>query len=229
MLLASRMGIPFALVVLTVIAAQAPGPTEAVVPAAAAAAARGLPPPPAAVAPDGAPLFTDDFRTLDSWQTDREGVWSVADGVLCGHLPDGRQQRSFLVTGSDDWQDYAVDVDVCQVRGVDKGVAVCVRGGRGVAVDLRGGGYQDVLLYRQEVPLGSAKVANADSAWHHLRVETRGARYGVRVNGARVLERRDPLRSMRRGRVALVAYTGGHGECAVLYANLFVTRLAPAR
>ena len=104
-----------------------------------------------------------------------------------------------------------------------------MRGGRGVAVDLRGGEYQDVLLYRQQVPLGSAKVANADRAWHHLRVEARGARFTVLVNGVRVLERRDPLGSMRRGRIALVAYTGGHGECAVFYANVVVTRLEPAR
>ena len=188
-----------------------------------------VPPPPPALAPDDDRLFTEDFRTLDAWQADRDGVWSVEDGILCGRLPDGKQERSFLFAGSEDWQDYAVDLDLCQVRGVDKGVAVCVRGGRGVAVDLRGGEYQDVLLYRQRVPLGSAKLANADRAWHHLRVEARGSRFAVLVNGVRVLERRDPLASMRRGRIALVAYTGGHGECAVFYANVAVTRLQPAR
>ena len=174
-------------------------------------------------------LFAEDFRTLDAWQADRDSVWSVEDGVLCGRLPDGKQERSFLFAGSEDWQDYAVDLDLCQVRGVDKGMAVCVRGGRGVAVDLRGGEYQDVLLYRQQLPLGSAKAANADRAWHHLRVEARGARFTVLVNGVRVLERRDPLGSTRRGRIALATYTGGHGEGAVFYANVVVTRLKPGR
>jgi hypothetical protein len=197
--------------------------------AAAAAALPAPPPPPAPTAVPGEVLFADDFRTLDAWQSDRDSVWSVEDGVLCGRLPDGRQERSFLFSGSEDWRDYAVDLDLCQVRGVDKGVAVCVRDRRGVAVDLRGGGYQDVLLYRRQVPLGRADAANADRAWHHLRVEARGARFTVLVDGARVLERRDPLGSMRRGRIALAAYTGGQGECAVFYANLLVTRLEPVK
>jgi hypothetical protein len=207
------------------------GPAAPAVVTAGTAAAPALPPgppPPGAVASSADRLFTEDFRTLDAWQADRDSVWSVEDGVLCGRLPDGKQERSFLFAGSEDWQDYAVDLDLCQVRGVDKGVAVCVRGSRGIAVDLRGGEYQDVLLYRQQVPLGSAKLPNADRAWHHLRVEARGARFTVRVNGVLVLERRDPLGSMRRGRIALVAYTGGHGECAVFYANVRVTRLEPA-
>jgi hypothetical protein len=195
---------------------------------AAATAPPATPPPPDTLASSAELLFREDFRTLDAWQADRDSVWSVEDGVLCGRLPDGKQERSFLFAGSEDWQDYALDLDLCQVRGVDKGVAVCVRGGRGVAVDLRGGEYQDVLLYRQQLPLGSAKQANPDRVWHHLRVETRGARYTVLVNGVRALDRRDPLSAMRRGRIALVAYTGGHGECAVFYANVRVTRLRPS-
>jgi hypothetical protein len=220
MLLVTRLFFPLALLLLATGTADTPRPGQA---------PPAIPPPPRATAPAGTVLFSDDFRTLDAWQPDREGVWSVADGVLRGRPPEGKQERSVLVAGADDWQDYAVDVDVCQVLGVDKGVAVCVSGGHGVALDLRGGSYQDALLYRQDVRLGNAKVANADSVWHHLRIETRGARYTVLVNGARVLERSDPLRVMRRGRIALATYNGGHGESAVLYANLFVTRLEPAR
>jgi hypothetical protein len=220
---AQRIGIPVALLLMAL------GGPAGSAPADPSETTSAMPPPPAAVAPSGEVLFTDDFRTLDAWQADRDSVWSVEDGVLCGRLPDGRQERSFLFAGSEDWQDYAVDLDLCQVRGVDKGVAVCVRGGRGIAVDLRGGEYQDVLLYRQQMPLGKARLPNADRVWHHLRVEARGARFTVLVNGIRVLQRRDPLGSMRRGRIALVAYTGGQGECAVFYANVAVTRLEPVK
>ena len=212
-----RLGLPAALLL-----AARGGPA-----AAAPATLPAVPPPPGNTAVSGDVLFTEDFRTLDAWQADRDSVWSVEDGVLCGRLPDGKQERSFLFAGSEDWQDYAVDLDLCQVRGVDKGVAVCVRDRRGGAADLRGGEYQDVLLYRQQLPLGHARAVNADRVWHHLRVEARGAWFTVQVNGTRVLERRDPLGSMRRGRIALVAYTGGHGECAVFYANVVVTRLEP--
>jgi hypothetical protein len=225
---AQRIGVTFCFLLA---ALGGPAATRAVAGSGNEAPAAPLAPPPAppAMAVQGDTLFTEDFRTLDAWQADRDSVWSVEDGVLCGRLPDGKQERSFLFAGSEDWQDYAVDLDLCQVRGVDKGLAVCVRGGRGVAVDLRGGEYQDLLLYRQQVPLGRAQAANADRAWHHLRVEARGARFAVLVNGIRVLERRDPLGSMRRGRIALVAYTGGHGECAVFYANVAVTRLEPTQ
>jgi len=212
-----RFGLPAALL-LTALggsAAAAPDPLPAV------------PPPPARTAVSGEVLFQEDFRTLDAWQADRDSVWSVEGGVLCGHLPDGKQKRSFLFAGSEDWRDYAVDLDLCQVRGVDKGVGVCVRGQQGVAADLRGGEYQDVLLYRQQLPLGRAAAANPDRAWNHLRMETHGTRYTVWVNGARVLDRRDRLGSMGRGGIALAAYTGGEGECAVFYANLVVTRLEP--
>ena len=213
-----RLGLPAAILL-----AALGGPA-----AAAPVAPTVAPPAPVRQAAAGEVLFSEDFRTMDAWQADRDSVWSVEDGVLCGHLPDGRQERSFLFAGSEEWQDYAVDLDLCQVRGVDKGLAVCVRNRHGVAADLRGGEYQDLLLYRQQVPLGRARVANADRAWHHLRVEARGARFTVWVDGARVLERRDPLGSMRRGRIALAAYTGGHGECAVFYANVVVTRIVPA-
>jgi hypothetical protein len=183
------------------------------------------PPPPRAAPPAGTVLFTDRFLTLDAWQPDRDSVWTVEDSVLCGRLPDEKQKRSFLSAGSEEWRDYAVDLDLCQLRGVDKGIVVRARGGRGIGVDLRGGDYQDVLLYRQNLPLGRAKVPNADRAWHHLRVEARGSRYSIFVDGAAVLDRRDPLGSGRRGRIALVAYTGGHGECSVQYANVVVTKL----
>jgi len=218
MIRSRRLGLPAALLL-----AALGGPA-----AGAPATLPAVPPPPGKTAASGEVLFTEDFRTLDAWQADRDSVWSVEDGVLCGRLPDGKQERSFLFAGSEDWQDYAVDLDLCQVRGVDKGVAVCVRNRRGVAADLRGGEYQDVLLYHQQLPLGRARALNADRVWHHLRIEARGARFAVWVNGVRVLERRDPLGSMTRGRIALAAYTGGHGECAVFYANLVVTRLKPA-
>jgi hypothetical protein len=219
MISAQRLGLPA-----VILLAALGGPVGS-----ATATLPTVPPPPGDAKVSGEAIFMEDFRTLDAWRADRDSVWSVEDGVLCGRLPDGKQERSFLIAGSEDWQDYALDLDLCQVRGVDKGVAVCMRGGRGIGVDLRGGEYQDVLLYRQQAPLGSAKLPNADRTWRPLRVETRGARFAVLVNGVRVLERRDPLGSMRRGRIALAAYTGGHGECVVCYANVKVTRFEPTQ
>src|SRR5213593_1089848 len=96
------------------------------------------PPSPRPVRPTGEVLFADDFSDgdLQGWKADRLGVWSVRRGVLRGDLPDERQLHSFLYAGSPDWTDYAVDVDACGMRGVDKGVAVrAVEGLSGIVVD----------------------------------------------------------------------------------------------
>ncbi|HEY3214998.1 MAG TPA: DUF1080 domain-containing protein [Candidatus Eisenbacteria bacterium] len=178
--------------------------------------------------PAGTVLFADDFNAgdLKGWAMDRIGVWSVRRGSLRADLPDRKQQRSFLYAGSQEWTDYAVDLDVCMMRGVDKGVVVRVEGDAGIGVDLRGPGYQDVLLQRREWPLDKARVVNANGVWHHLRVEARGHRYRVWVNGALLLDRDDSRQARPRGRIALAAYTGGVGECTVYYDNVLVTALA---
>ncbi|HYM82047.1 MAG TPA: family 16 glycoside hydrolase [Candidatus Limnocylindria bacterium] len=177
--------------------------------------------------PVGRVLFSDDFgdRSLAGWSADRDGVWLPRNGALRAELPDRKQQHSFLYAGSETWTDYAVELDVCGMRGVDKGLAVRVQGESGIGVDLRGPGYQDVLLHRSQWPMGKAGVHNANAVWHHLRVEAKGHRYRVWVNGTLVLDRTDARRSRSKGRFALAAYTGGIGECTVYYDNVIVTAL----
>ena len=177
--------------------------------------------------PAGA-LFADDFSkpALAGWSADQDGVWKVSNGTVRAHLPDKTHQRSFLRTGGIGWTDYAVDVDVCMTRGVDKGVAVRVNDDEGIGVDLRGEGYDDVLVQRGWSRIGKASVANRNGRWHHLRVEARGPIYRVLVNGRVVLEAEDGDRL--RGGIALAAYTGGLGKCTVYYDNVVVTPLGDA-
>lgn len=183
------------------------------------------PPAPRLAAPLNA-LFVEDFSgDLSRWSADREGVWKISGGALRAELPDLKQERSFIKAGNIEWTDYAVDLDVCMTRGVDKGVAVRVEGEQAIAVDLRGPGYQDVLLQRREWPLGRGQVANANGVWHHIRVEARGHLYKVFVNGELEIEREDGRKSRTHGRIALPAYTGGGGECTVFYDNVVVTPL----
>ena len=182
--------------------------------------------PPPSPAPSNAVVMAERFQNLDAWRPDREGVWLVERGILLAQLPDKPQERSLIYTGSADWRDYAVDLDVLQLRGADKGLVVRVGGDVGIGVDLRGGEYQDVLVYRRELPLGHAQAPNPDRQWHHLRVEARGSRYSVLVDGRLVLRCHDKLPGARHGRIALAAYTGGKGACSVYYANVVVTSLA---
>jgi hypothetical protein len=92
-------------------------------------------------------------------------------------------------------------------------------------VDLRGPGYQDVLIQHREWPMGRARATNANTVWQHLRVEVVGNRYRVYVNGDLVLEATDKKHHRMNGRIALSAYTGGSGECLVYYDHVVVTAL----
>ena len=172
-------------------------------------------------------LFADDFSTsaLGAWTPDRAGVWSVRRGLLRADLPDQKQLRSLLYAGDTSWTDIAVDLDVCMMRGVDKGVVVRVQGETGIGVDLRGGSYQDVLMYHREWPLGRRSSTNANGTWNHIRLEARGSRFTVFVNGELKIDRSDVKNAPAKGRIALPAYTGGVGLCTVYYDNVVVTAL----
>ena len=187
-----------------------------------------LPPTPKFAPPQNGVLFASDFSDgLRGWVPDRDSVWTVRRGALRADLPDGKQIRSFIFAGSASWTDYAVDVDVLGARGVDKGLAVRVEDESGIVVDLRGPGYQDVLLHRREWKMGQADVQNANGMWHHIRIEARGSRYRVFVDQALLIDKEDPRNARPRGRIALAAYTGGSGECTVYYDNVVVTSLVP--
>ena len=183
--------------------------------------------PPRMNKPEQGALFADDFSsgTLKGWTPDRLKVWSVTRGMLRADLPDQKQLRSLIYAGDTAWTDIAVDVDVCMMRGVDKGVVVRVQGEWGMGVDLRGGSYQDVLMYLREWPMGRAGATNANGTWNHLRVEARADRFRVFVNGELKIDRPDVRNARRSGRIALPAYTGGVGQCTVYYDNVVVTSL----
>jgi hypothetical protein len=184
-------------------------------------------PSPAPLKPEHGVLFADDFSgaALAGWRPDRKDVWSLWHGMLRADLPDEKQVRSLIYAGDSTWANIAVDLDVCMIRGVDKGVVVRVRNDSGIAVDLRGGSYQDVLMYFREWPLGHDDVTNGNGTWNHLRIEAKGTRFRVFVNGALKIDRREVKKAPPTGGIALPAYTGGVGECTVYYDNVLVTKL----
>jgi hypothetical protein len=187
------------------------------------------PPPSPPFRPAPHALFADDFSsdTLGGWRSDSlASVWSIRGGMLRGELPDVKQAHAFLFAGDSTWTDYAVDVDVCGMRGVDKGLAMRVRGKKGLGVDLRGGDHQDVLLYCAQFPDGSGKAANTNGTWRHMRVEIRGSACRVIVDDHVVIDKHLRFKPPKSGGIVLAAYAGGAGQCTVYYDNVVVTSLA---
>lgn len=182
------------------------------------------PAPPKFAPPAAGVLFADDFSGgLEKWAPDSSGAWTVWHGVLRADLPDRKHASAFLYAGSEEWRDYAVDFDVCGMRGVDKGAAIRVEGQSGFAVDLRGGTYQDVVAHLRQWPVGKSAVTNANGTWNHVRIEAKGEVFRVYVNGGLQIERTDTRRP--KGRLALAAYTGGVGQCTVYFDNVVATAL----
>lgn len=175
----------------------------------------------------GTELLAERFSRSDlaGWTLSPPSPWSVQGGRLKAALPNVKQEKAFAYFGSDSWQDYSLDLDVCGMRGADKGAVVRVDGQEGVGVDLRGDGFDDVLLYRNDKELGKSPAPNQNGHWHHLRIEARGARYRVFVNGKLKIDYDDQSNMRPSGRLALAAYTGGRGECEVLYDNVVVRPL----
>ena len=193
-------------------------------------ARQAAPPPSPRMPAHGTVLFLDDFRSpkLEGWTVDRPGVWRVQNGVLRGELPDEKQEHSIISAGDSSWRDYVLELDVCGMRGVDKGAVVRVQDKRGLGVDLRGPGYQDVRVHVNETLLGKADIENGNGVWHHLRIEVRGERGRVTIDGKTVLDKKLPTRVPRAGGIALPAYTGGVGQCTVYYDNVLVVPLTTA-
>ena len=181
-----------------------------------------------ATADRGDLLFRDSFDDTLSpqWTVDRPDAWQVVDGHLRATQPNEKQVRSFAYAGSDRWRDYAVDFDVCGVRGVDKGAVVRVDGDRrGVGIDLRSNRYMDILMYRGYEHWARASIPNRNGVWYHVRIEARRNRYRVFVNDTPTIDFTDESNSRPRGRIALAAYTGGVAECEILFDNVEVRAL----
>jgi hypothetical protein len=173
----------------------------------------------------GAVLFRDAFSDSlgPEWTFDQPGVWRISEGHLRAELPDEKQMRSFAYAGSERWKDYAVDFDICGLRGVDKGVVVRVDGEkRGVGFDLRGPQYNDLVMYRGYESWARVPVPNVNGKWYHVRIELKKNRYRAYVNGERQIDFTDEANSRPKGRIALAAYTGGTGACVVLFDNVEV-------
>ena len=169
---------------------------------------------------------TTSPRTISGAGERTEGDVEREAGPAARRPP--RRQAAALVShaGDSTWADYAVDLDVCGMRGVDKGVIVRVQGGAGPRHRSTRPRLQDLVVNLNELPLGGGK-----SHQRERRVAPRADRdprqqCRVTIGNEVVFDKRLRFKAPPSGGIALAAYTGGIGRCTVYYDNVVVTPLA---
>ena len=159
-------------------------------------------------------------RGLDEFERHGDAAWSIVDGVLVGKVAGGAQ--SFLATRSAHG-DFELEVDVRLAVAGNSGIQVRSRAidgrVRGPQVEIdpsprawSGGLYDEGrrgwlanLAEREE-----ARAAFKPGEWNRYRIEARGPRYRVWVNGIETCDALDPIDL--EGFLAFQVHSGKQGE-----------------
>ncbi len=133
-----------------------------------------------------------DGGTLDGWRVQGAPCWKVIDGELVGRS-DPAKKNSILWTKRK-FRDFSVEVDYRISDGADSGVFLRhlneqIQLGTSVSQkrDLTGSPYIGSKRGYPAEAKGAADVLRPDD-WNRMRIEVRGDRYQVWINGVSVLD-----------------------------------------
>jgi mono/diheme cytochrome c family protein len=159
-------------------------------------------------------------RGLEAFERHGDAAWSVVDGVLVGKVGGGAQ--SFLATRSSHG-DFVLEVDVRLAAPGNSGIQLRSRvvdgRMRGPQVEIDpsprawSGGLYDEGRRGWLANLegrATARAAFDKDGWNRYRIEARGPRYRVHVNGVETCDALDPLDV--EGCIAFQVHSGAQGE-----------------
>jgi hypothetical protein len=187
--------------------------------------------------PAGTVLFADDFQGIESkWQVTRgsDAMWEVSNGVLEGTVLTSSTITELVPRDefwSDEWRNYAFELDILPVTGVDRNLAW---------------GYQNPVNWYEVhflpnffelVRLRQGQVAWQQSTtfslttgvWHHLKISTTGGQLEIWIDGVLIKALSESGYSENPGRIALKVGTGSVAPTKVKFDNVVVTQLVDAR
>jgi hypothetical protein len=193
---------------------------------------------PPAAPPQSAPwqsLFNG--QDLSGWTAVGSARWRVEDGVILG-TQDGDPKRSGLLTTSDSFKDFELELDFmidehgkynsgvylrnAPGRGGRTGYQVNI--GRGAAEEYCAGLYTDHWLAKGD----ESDTIRKPLAWNNLRIRAEGPHVIVHLNGVKVVDYTDPTpdpRFLQSGVLALQTY-GAEGHAGwVKFRNLRIRTL----
>ncbi len=182
-------------------------------------------------------LFFDDFSdgSLSDWVIEG-GNWSVDNGNLLG-FETGRAHAGRIDSGSGEWDNYRLDVDVNNNLGVDEGVGFrYTPGGSSYELNLRHGtgafGTPELVLRKNLNGVVSTigdthSVSLVNNKWYQVRVEVINENIKIWVNNSLVFSITDSGTKIKKGTITLSYWTGDVAVAKVRFDNVKVTTLNP--
>ena len=167
--------------------------------------------------------FSDDFESgnLDSWTSDLPEDWFVscanANGSVFVLQPFLGGRYTTLYIDNISWTDFLMEVDMRGLCGADKGI----RFRDEYLLAIRSSPFHDIVLDRPGVTVASAAFPNELGEWHHVVIQTEGARIQVRVDETLYIDVID-ANPVIGGRVGLQGHTGAVGACHVQWDNFSI-------
>ncbi len=187
-------------------------------------------------------LFNDNFNSnsLNNWKV-RWGNWRVENGVLISELS-GINKPGRIEIGSDNWQDYKLEVDVNNISGIDEGIGFRNNSiyNTNYELTLRHGtgpnNTPEAVLYKvywqgsQENATVLAKyrpTSFINNHPYHITIEVLNTNIKAWINQELVFNYKDDDLRTRTGFISLSTWTGSIGYEKVQFDNIKVTSLDP--
>ncbi|MBI2315355.1 DUF1080 domain-containing protein [Candidatus Daviesbacteria bacterium] len=183
-------------------------------------------------------LLTDNFNdgNLDGW-TIESGNWYINSGNLAGSKS-GILFGGKINTGSSEWDNYRIELDVNGFQGIDQGIEFRYSQNSSYKIHLRydpgrkqygtpeirlekNNGTDNILLTNTlSFPLISNK-------WYHLKIEALNENIKFWIDNTPVFDFTDTNTNVKKGTLALSYWSGEVGIAYMKFDNIKVTALAP--
>lgn len=187
---------------------------------------------------EGQILLSDNFSdsNIDGW-TIQYGNWYInPQGNLAGSNS-GKMLGGKINTGSSEWDNYRIDLDINGFQGIDGGVGFrYTPNGNLYDLNLRfgTGSYNtpEAILKKTEdgttTTIGDThSLTLIGQKWYHLKTELSNENIKIWINDSLIFDIKDTGTKVKKGTIALSYWTGDIGVAYMKFDNVVITALAP--
>lgn len=182
-------------------------------------------------------LFFDDFsdNNLNDWNIN-SGDWTINNGNLTTTTTGSLNFLGEINTGSSQWDNYRVELDINQVNGIDNGIEFRRTPGNAYTFNLRHGtgafDTPEIKFFRTVG--GVSTLVNSvhnqsllNNVWYHLKIEVFNENIKLWVNDNLVFNYSDSGTQIKKGGIGLQSWSGTIGSVQIRFDNIKITSLNP--